>query len=268
MPEPSDLLTNPRSDRVKAIRALGRRAAREKSGTFLVEGAQGVLELLVHRPDAVRGLYLTAAGAQRYPHVVEAGERGGHRWQECTEAVLKAMGETEHPQGVLAVADLIDVPLEQALGAVGEGYVVILTEIRDPGNAGTVLRGADAFGAAAVLVSSSSVDVHNPKVVRSTVGSLFHLPVVTGEPIEVLLEGCRAAGLRVLAADGSGALGLPQVELSGAHAWVFGNEAHGLPAQVRDACDAVVTVPIVRAESLNLAMAATVCLYASSRAGV
>jgi TrmH family RNA methyltransferase len=149
---------------------------------------------------------------------------------------------------------------------------VILTNVRDPGNAGTVIRGADAAGADAVLLSDSSVDIYNPKVVRSTAGSLFHLPIVTGAPIAALLDGVRAAGLALLAADGSGDRVLGDVEddldvdlLAGPHAWVMGNEAWGLEPHVRAACDAVVRVPIYgHAESLNLAMAATLCLYQSA----
>ena len=142
---------------------------------------------------------------------------------------------------------------------------MLLTNVRDPGNAGTVIRGADAAGADAVLVSSASVDIHSSKVVRSTAGSLFHLPVVTGLDVEATLETLRAHGIRTLAADGAGATLLPDADLTAPHCWVMGNEAWGLPDEVRDACDEVVRVPIHgRAESLNLAMAATVCLYASA----
>jgi TrmH family RNA methyltransferase len=128
-----------------------------------------------------------------------------------------------------------------------------------------VIRSADAAGADAVLLSDSSVDIYNPKVVRSTVGSLFHLPIVTGVPIATLLDRVRAAGLDLLAADGGGDTLLGDVDLSRSHAWVMGNEAWGLEPEVRAACDSVVRVPIYgKAESLNLAMAATLCLYQSA----
>ncbi|MBE3074587.1 MAG: RNA methyltransferase, partial [Actinobacteria bacterium] len=161
----------------------------------------------------------------------------------------------------------IDVPLDAVLDE-SPRLLVILTNVRDPGNAGTVIRGADAAGADAVLVSDSSVDVYNPKVVRSTVGSLFHLPIVTGVPIQELLDRVRASGLDLLAADGCGDDVLGDLEddmLARRHAWVMGNEAWGLEPGVREACDAVVRVPIYgKAESLNLAMAATLCLYQSA----
>ena len=147
----------------------------------------------------------------------------------------------------------------------GSRLLVLHTHVRDPGKAGTVIRGADAAGADAVLVSGASVDVHSPKVVRSTAGSLFHLPVVTELDVVATIQRLRAHGIRTLAADGSGSTLLPDADLSVPHCWVMGNESWGLGTEVTAACDDVVRVPIHgRAESLNLAMAATVCLYASA----
>ncbi|WP_238146656.1 TrmH family RNA methyltransferase [Ornithinimicrobium murale] len=262
----SSLLSNPRSDRVRSVRSLGRRAVRARTGRFAVEGPQAVRELLSYAGHAARDLYLTASATERHTDIVELAGAAQVAVRLCTDEVLAAMTDTPHPQGMIAVAEPVDVPLADALASVGNGFVVVLTNVRDPGNAGTVLRAADAFGAAAVLVSDASVDIYNPKVVRSTVGSLFHLPISVGTPVPEVLAACRAAGLRVLAADGSGQTSLPDVDLSVPHAWVMGNEAWGLEAEVRDLCDDVVSIPIVRAESLNLAMAATVCLHASSSA--
>ena len=143
---------------------------------------------------------------------------------------------------------------------------MLLAHVRDPGNLGTVVRGADAAGADAVLVSDGSVDVASPKVVRSTAGSLFHLPVVTGLALDATLDTLGATGLRRLAADGAGERTIDDAELAGPHVWVMGNEAWGLEPAIREACDELLRVPIHgHAESLNLAMATTVCLYASAR---
>ncbi|HEY9240625.1 MAG TPA: RNA methyltransferase, partial [Streptosporangiaceae bacterium] len=149
--------------------------------------------------------------------------------------------------------------------------VVILANVRDPGNAGTVLRTADAAGADAVLFAGSSVDPYNSKCVRASAGSLFHLPVVTGTPVPDAVQALRTAGLQVLAADGGASTTLDDLQLAGAlgrgTGWLFGNEAWGLPAEVRALADDTVAVPIYgRAESLNLAAAAAVCLYSSARA--
>jgi TrmH family RNA methyltransferase len=262
------VLTNPRSDRVKAVRALSRRSVRSRTGEFLAEGPQAVREAVALRPDLVRDIYVTPEAALRHTAIVEAA-RTGRLWvHEVSPEVLAAMSDTESPQGIAAVCRVLDVPLDAALdGLPPDALVCVLTNVRDPGNAGTVIRGADAAGADAVVVSDASVDVYNGKVVRSTAGSLWHLPISVGSPVPVVLDALRKRGVSLLAADGAGTTLLHEVDLSRPHAWVMGNEAWGLPASLRDACDEVVRVPIYgKAESLNLAMAATVCLYASAEA--
>jgi RNA methyltransferase, TrmH family len=245
------VLTNPRSDRVKAVRALSRRAVRSRDGLFLAEGPQSVREVVDHRPGLVRDLYHSPEATARHAEVLRAAVEAGLFVHEVSAEVLAAMCDTPAPQGLLAVCRPLDVDLSAVLDR-SPRLLVVLTNVRDPGNAGTVIRGA-------------SVDIYNPKVVRSTAGSLFHLPIVTGVPIAQLLGSVRAAGVRLLAADGSGVDLLHDVDLAPPHAWVMGNEAWGLERDVRDACDQVVRVPIYgRAESLNLAMAATVCLYTSA----
>ncbi|MEO5982033.1 MAG: RNA methyltransferase [Pedococcus sp.] len=266
MPQPSTPLTNPRSDRVKSVRALSRRSVRDKTGRFLVEGPQSVREVVRHHPELVIDLYLTPDAAHRYVEVVAAATVAGLPVHEVTDEVLAAMGDTPTPQGLAAVCRVPAASLDDVLAA-SPRLLVLLTNVRDPGNAGTVIRGADAAGADAVLVSDASVDVLSPKVVRSTAGSLFHLPVVTGLPVAATIARLREAGVRVLAADGAGTVLLPDADLAPAHAWVMGNEAWGLDEEVRAQCDEVVRVPIYgAAESLNLAMAATICVYASAAA--
>lgn len=269
------MLTNPRAERVRSVHALSRRSGRQRDGLFVAEGPQAVREAVRHRPDVVRDLYADEEASSRYAGLLASARQVGVRIQQVSPQVLAAMGDTAHPQGLLAVCRPLDVGLAEVLGdwpnAAGDtaagpaGFVVILTHVRDPGNAGTVIRGADAAGAKAVLVSDASVDVYNPKVVRSTAGSLFHLPIVVGAPVLELLDRARSAGLTLLAADGAGDQLVADAPLTEPHAWVMGNEAWGLDAAVTARCDQIVRVPIYgRAESLNLAMAATVCLYASA----
>ena len=265
------MLTNIGSDRVRSVRALSRRAVRVRESLFLAEGPQAVREAVLHRPDTVHDLYFEAQAATRQASVLDAARAAGLRVREVSHEVMVAMSDTLVPQGILAVCRTVDVHLDTVLET-HPGFLVILTNVRDPGNAGTVVRGADAAGADAVLLTDSSVDIYNPKVVRSTAGSIFHLPIVTGMPVGSLLDRVRAAGLALLAADGSGDRVLGDVAdnldgdlLARPHAWVMGNEAWGLEPEIRAACDAVVRVPIYgKAESLNLAMAATLCLYQSA----
>jgi TrmH family RNA methyltransferase len=284
------VLDNPRAERVKGVRRLGRRVVRERTGRFVAEGPQAVREALVaHRRsgDVVSALYVTTDAAQRYTDELELARSGGLRPVPVTAEVLAAMTDTVSPQGLVAVCATVDRPLEDVLENLAGGplLVAVLAHVRDPGNAGTVLRAADAAGADAVVQTEASVDVHNPKCVRSTAGSLFHLPVVQGVPLADALAALRRRGLVVLAADGAGEHDLDdlldQVDsspdaaaqaddaplLARPTAWLFGNEAWGLPDEHRALADAVVRVPLHgRAESLNLATAATVCLYASARA--
>ncbi|GAA2728717.1 TrmH family RNA methyltransferase [Cellulomonas aerilata] len=270
-------LTNPRSERVKAVRALSGRSVRLRAGRFLVEGPQSVREVVREAPGRVRDVYVTPFGADRYAEILHDAAAARLRVHVATDEVVAAM--SPDAQGVLAVAETHDVGLASVIAS-SPRLVAVLVRVRDPGNAGTVVRAADAAGADAVVLTAESVDVHNPKVVRSTAGSLFHLPVTAGAPLAEVTAALRAAGLAVLAADGSGehdlddlldAVGRPAragvPDLTRPTAWVFGNEAWGLPEEDRALADAVVRVPIRgRAESLNLATAATVCLYASSRA--
>jgi TrmH family RNA methyltransferase len=183
--------------------------------------------------------------------------------------VLAELSETVTPQGLAAVCEFRDVSLDTALAG-APALVVVLAAVRDPGNAGTVLRTADAAGADAVIFTDNSVDPYNGKCVRASAGSLFHLPVVAGVAVHDVVVQLRARGLQILAADGSGKSDLDELEvageLAGPTAWIFGNEAWGLPPDVVELADRAVAVPIHgRAESLNLAAAAAVCLYASAR---
>jgi len=189
---------------------------------------------------------------------------------EVSGEVMSELAQTVTPQGLLAVCPFVDVALAELISAAPR-LVVVLASVRDPGNAGTVLRTADAAGAGGVIFAEASVDPYNSKCVRSSAGSLFHLPVVLGVPVAGAVAALRDAGLGVLAADGSAALGLDDLDddgrLAGPTAWLFGNEAWGLPGDLVALADDAVAVPIYgRAESLNLAAAAAVCLYASARA--
>ncbi len=223
-------------------------------------------EAVAHRADLVRELFVTVEAISRHTQIVADATTAGLPVQTVSVEVLAEMCDTESPQGLLAVCRVPAAPLAEVLAA-GPRLLCILVNVRDPGNAGTVLRGADAAGADAVIVSDSSVDVFGPKVVRSTAGSLFHLPVVTGVSVAEIVRQVRTAGLTLLAADGDGERQLGEVDLTGPHAWVMGNEAWGLEDRVLTMCDHAVRVPIHgKAESLNLAMAATVCLYASATA--
>lgn len=265
----SPVITSTRSARVVAARRLATRAFRTKQRLFLAEGPQAVREAAAYGAG-VTELYFTATAADRHPGLLEAAALAGATLLETTDEVVASLSDTVHPQGVVAVCRFLDRPAAEVLKRPNR-LVVLLAHVRDPGNAGSVVRAADAAGADAVLISDESVDVYNPKAVRASAGSLFHLPLVLGLSVEEAVDGCRAAGLQILAADGDGPLDLDDQSDAGALSaptcWMFGNEAWGLPEELRALADATVRVPIHgRAESLNLSTAAAVCLYASARA--
>ena len=266
------MLDNPRSPRVRGVAGLAKRDARSETGLFLLEGPQAVAEALAFRPELLVELFATPTALERYPDLAEAASAADLEVEFATEKVIDSMANTVTPQGVIAVCRQFPVSVKDILRADADGnapkLVVILEEVRDPGNAGTIIRAADAAGADGVILTGRSVDLYNPKVVRSTTGSIFHLPVATGVDLEPVLERARGAGLQVLAADikgddllearRDGLLGRPT-------AWLFGNEARGLRDEHFAAVDRAITVPIYgKAESMNLATAASVCLYESA----
>jgi TrmH family RNA methyltransferase len=255
---------------VRRLRRLARRAFRSEQRQFLAEGAAAAREALHAAGDAgveVRELLLTPEAAERHHDIVAVAASAGVPVTYASDAVLGALSETVSPQGLVAVVDFLDVDLQAILDQKPR-LVAVLADVRDPGNAGSVIRAADAAGADGVVFAGDSVDPYNGKAVRASVGGLFHLPIVTGVSVADAIEAVRAAGLSVLVADGAGDTNLDFMQqLDRPTAWVFGNEAWGVPAGVVAAADAAVRIPIYgRAESLNLATAAALCLYASARA--
>jgi TrmH family RNA methyltransferase len=241
-----------RTPRVIAARKLHRRRERDAARLFLAEGPQAVRSALA--AGAVRELFGTASALPEFPSASLVDDGG-----------LAALAETPHPQGIVAVCPYLDVPLSTVVAA---RLVAVLVDVGDPGNAGTVLRTADAAGAGAVVFAGDAVDPYNGKCVRASAGSLFHVDVVRGADPLSAVDALRSAGLRVLAATPRGESDLFDLDgLDQPTAWVFGSEAHGLPSAVLEAADARVRIPIYGgAESLNLAAAAAVCLYSSARA--
>lgn len=263
-------LTSVRSPRVVAAKRLAKRAYRARERRFLAEGPQAAREAIAAGRDIVHEVFVTREAATRHAEMVEDATRQGVDVYVVSGEVMSSLSQTVTPQGIVAVCAFLDSSVEE-VAAVASRLVAVLAHVRDPGNAGTVIRTADAAGADAVVLGGESVDPYNGKCVRASAGSLFHLPLAAGVPIDLTVAALKARGLTVLAADGHGDLDLDRAidegRLDGPTAWLFGNEAWGLPPETRALADDVVRVPIHgAAESLNLATAAAVCLYASARA--
>ena len=264
-----EVLANPASARVSRVAGLARKNVRARYRRFLVEGPQAVREAVRHASDRVLDVYITEASQDRYSEIWEEALAAGLYSHLVSERVMAAMSTGS--QGVLAVVAMDESTGSEALTSALEGaaLIAVLTEAQDPGNAGAMIRAADAAGADAVVLVRGSVDATSPKVVRSTAGSLFHLPVVTDAALDDVVAALHGAGMTVLAADARGDLDLFGADslLEAPTAWLLGNEAHGLSPEALSRADAVVSIPVYgRAESLNVATAAAVCLYASARA--
>ena len=261
-------ITSTKSARVAAVRRLHERKHRLSDGAFVVEGPTNVAAGL--GAGLVDSIYFTKSFAESRPDVlglIEAAATAGELSEIFTvsEEVLAAMSDTQQPQGVLAVCGLITQSLDEIAR---EGMWVVLDQANDPGNAGTIIRNAEACGATAVLFTEGSVDPHNGKCVRATAGALFRMPIVTGVTWEQVRNA--ASGRRIVATSGTG-----DCELGSAAAaevlqhpviWLFGTEAHGLPSLMLEQADVRMRIPMSGdAESLNLASAAAMCLWESCR---
>lgn len=227
-------------------------------------------DALASRRHGVEELFVTAEAARRDADVLRAADDRDVRITLVSNKVAAALSDTVTPQGVVAVVRAPAASLDAALSS-SPRLVVALLDAGDPGNVGAIIRTADAAGADAIVLAGDSVDPHNSKCIRASAGSIFHLPVAVARDAAQIVGSLRSAGLLVAATSADATEDLYDVAdrgvLSKPVAWLFGNEAHGLPTEVVDAADLSVRIPILgQAESLNLAAAAAVCLYATAQA--
>jgi TrmH family RNA methyltransferase len=244
--------------RLKELRKLSRRSERSERRLFLADGPKAV-EGALTVPGCVVEVLATLAASEQYAGLLAPAPRV----TLVDDRAMAGLSDSVTPAGLVAVCRFLESTLPES-----PRLVALCADVRDPGNAGTVIRCADATGADGVVLAGDSVDLYNPKTIRASVGSLFHLPVAIERDPAAAVAAAKTAGLTVLAADLDGEdLFAADDLLAGPTAWLFGNEAWGIPDDLRALADRVVTIPIYgRAESLNLSTAAAVCLYASARA--
>jgi TrmH family RNA methyltransferase len=264
--------TSAKSERLRAIRRLSNRSFRDQVQRFLIEGPQVVGEAVRLRPNAISEVLVSDTATLVAEGVAEAARGAGCTVTLVPEEVLISITETVTPQGIAAICLYLDLPLPDLISAEVKPIpklVVLLDQVRDPGNAGTVLRTSAAAGADMVLFSKSSVDPYNGKCVRSSAGAVFQTRIGRDVASPSVLAAAQSAGLNVVATDLNAGLrlGAPEVtqRLIGPTLWVFGNEAHGLDPEIMDLADMRLKIPIYgETESLNLAAAAAIGLYASA----
>ncbi|MCF6390282.1 RNA methyltransferase [Mycobacterium sp. MBM] len=248
-----------RADRVAAAIKLQRPVERRRAARFLAEGPNLVEAAL--RRGVVSEVFVTEDAAVRFASLLVDVPT-----YVVTDKAAKALSDTVTPVGLVAVCRIPEVSLPDLLAG-DPRLVAVAVETSDPGNAGTLIRLADAMGADALILAGNSVDPYNPKCLRASAGSIFGTRVLSvPDPVD-LIGALREAGLQVLATTLDGTTALPSVDLSRPTAWLFGSEAHGLSSQVAAAADTQVTIPMRgSAESLNVAAAAAICLYQSAQA--
>ncbi|MDX1886161.1 RNA methyltransferase [Mycolicibacterium sp. 120270] len=238
---------------------LHRHAGRRRAGRFLAEGPNLVEAAL--RRDLVIEVFATDAALERFGSML-----GSAAVHVVTERAAKALSDTVTPVGLVAVCEVPSTTLADVLAG-SPALIAVAAEISEPGNAGTLIRIADAMGADAVVLAGHSVDPYNGKCLRASAGSIFNLPVVTENDAAGAVSALSDAGLRVMATTLDGETSLDDVELAGPTAWLFGPESHGLPAELAEMATDRVRIPMAGgAESLNVAAAAAICLYQSAKA--
>jgi len=273
-------LTSSQNPVIKEVRSLKNKSGREERGLFFIEGSRFVGEAVKEAINAVScagaGILKKTAdiryiivsdsflGDSDSDELIDLCTGNGLKVYNVTDSLFKSVSDTQNPQGVLAVL-AINIDLMNKAGQ-KNGILVILDSIRDPGNMGTIIRTADAAGCAGVVVTPGCVDLFNPKVLRSTMGSVFHIPVLHSASMKEAIAVCRQWGYKILASHLDGSVSLFDADLSGNTAFIIGSEAEGIGEDAINGADVLVRIPMDgRAESLNAAVAAGIMIYEAVR---
>ncbi|HAY60970.1 MAG: RNA methyltransferase [Acidaminococcaceae bacterium] len=259
-------ITSVNNPQVKAAANLKNKKFRAETGTFVAEGLRAVREAIAY--GRVESLFVTDDEAERLGDWLDKAVSRGARLYRVDGKVMARLSDTKTPQGVLAVAAMPRTGLADLRPGLPDpdAPVVVLDRIQDPGNLGTIIRTADAAGVLAVLLLEGCVDAYSPKVVRATMGSLFHLPLVQHLAAEEVLSWCSRQGFRTVATCLEGASDLYRADLSGKQAFLLGNEANGVTPALQQAAAERVYIPMPgKAESMNVAMAAGIILFEALR---
>lgn len=253
------MITSPRNQHIQRVRKLVKKGVRDASREFLVEGPTGVKEALLR--GRVLSLFVEGPVSPSYTDILElAAARRITIW-EVSGQVMGSISRTETPPGVIAIARHVDVAPEKLINS-GFDLAVLLAQVRDPGNVGTILRTARAAGAQAAFLSEGTTDLYNPKVVRAAAGAVFGVPVARDVNMQVILKELRGTGVRTIAADPRGDTEYDQTDMTGSVAFVLGNEAWGIDKELKELVDHRVRIPMhPEAESLNVAASSAILLF-------
>ena len=262
-------ISSENNDLIKKVKSLKLKKYRELRKEFFVEGARIVKEALMSSAE-IKEIIISEKASENedIAETICMAIKLGCDIYTVSETVFKSISETTNPQGILATIKMADYDLEEMIIAKSidvckcDKYFVILDEIKDPGNMGTIIRTADAAGFNGVIVSKGCVDVYNPKVLRSTMGSIFHIPINLSQDLSYALKEIKSQNIRVYAAHTKGNLYYYEADMTQSTAIVIGNEAFGISDKTMESADELISIPITgRAESLNASVAAGILMY-------
>lgn len=269
------MISSTANSQVKQAAALGKKARyRKETGLFVVEGPKMFEELPPERIDRV---YVTESflNAERQKAASEGRDGAGilleklkkiRKVETVTDEVLKAMSDTQTPQGILALARQYQYTLDDVLTCDGKAHLMILETLQDPGNLGTILRAGEGAGITGVIMNEESADIYNPKVIRATMGSVFRVPFVYVADLKATLGRLKDSGIRLYAAHLKGVNSYDMEDYTGDIGFLIGNEAKGLSDEIADMADTYVKIPMAgKVESLNAAVASSILMYETAR---
>ena len=256
------MITSTANSRVKHVAALGKKAKyRRETGLFVVEGPRMFSELPKER---IREVYATEkflkdpAGKKLTEHVKNI--------ETVTEEVLKSMSDTQTPQGILAVAEQYKYSMSDLTAPRPPALLMVLETIQDPGNLGTILRAGEGAGITGIIMDQNTADIYNPKVTRSTMGSIFRVPFFYTENLQETLSVLKKQGIRLYAAHLGGKTNYDQEDYTSGTAFLIGNEAKGLAPETAAMADTFIKIPMSgQVESLNAAIASSILMFEAAR---
>lgn len=257
------MISSTKNARVKEIIELKKKAkARNEAGLFAVEGLRMALEL---PPERTEQIYISesferSGGLEKIPAV------GKVPCETVSDSVFSAMSDTQTPQGVLALVRQYRYGFDEILGAKGPAHLMILENIQDPGNLGTILRAGEGAGITGVMMSPDTADIYNPKVIRSTMGSIFRVPFFYAEDFDGQLRKLKESKIRLFAAHLSGERAYEEEDYGGDIGFLIGNEGKGLTEETAALADTLIRIPMAgKVESLNAAVAASILMFETAR---
>lgn len=257
------MITSPRNQHIQRVRKLVKKGVRDASGEFLVEGPTGVREALAR--GRVRCVFVESPAPPAFEDILETASAKRITTWEISDQVMGSISRTETPPGVIAIARQIDIPAENLTHS-GFDLAVMLAQVRDPGNVGTILRTAWAAGAQAAFLGEGTADLYNPKVVRAAAGAVFGVPISRDVDMPVILKELRGMGVRTIAAHPRGDTTYDEIDMTGSVAIVLGNEAWGIDKELTVLVDHSVRIPMhPAAESLNVAASSAILLFEALR---